>query len=212
MRRLILALLVLALATGAVAAIATGHDSASKPRSGERAAVEHHRGHHGLHGLLVRAVLRSYATRLGVEPKALRRAVREIAREQRRARLAELTAAERKALRACRRAHRARRGCDKAAAKAAIEKLRPSKAELAAMKTSLADSLAQKLGLTPAQVLDATRAELVARLDQAVKAGLVSDKGRELAVGCFDAPGDCDLAALRAEVRFPGHHRKHRRR
>jgi hypothetical protein len=32
--------------------------------------------------------------------------------------------------------------------------------------------------------------------------GLVSDDGRALALGCFDVPSSCDVAALRRELRF----------
>jgi hypothetical protein len=81
--------------------------------------------------------------------------------------------------------------------------------DLAALKTELAASLATKLGTTPKEILTAVRAELDARLTQAVAAGWVTQKGHDLALACFDAPATCDLKALRAEVRFFGHKQQH---
>jgi hypothetical protein len=80
-----------------------------------------------------------------------------------------------------------------------------TKPDLAALKTDLAASLASKLGKTPDEVLTAVRAELDARLTQAVQAGFLTQKGHDLALACFDDPASCDLNALKAEVRWPGH-------
>jgi hypothetical protein len=85
---------------------------------------------------------------------------------------------------------------------------RPTPEQLAALKTELATSLATKLDKTPDEVLTAVRAELDARLTQAVAAHWLTQKGHDLALACFDAPASCDLKALRAEVRFFGHHKK----
>jgi hypothetical protein len=86
---------------------------------------------------------------------------------------------------------------------------RPTPAELATLKTELATALATKLSKTPDEILTAVRAELDTRLTQAVTAGWLTQKGHDLALACFDDPATCDLKALRAEVRFFGHHRKH---
>jgi hypothetical protein len=80
--------------------------------------------------------------------------------------------------------------------------------DLVALKTELATSLATKLNKTPDEVLTAVRAELDARLTQAVTAGWVTQKGHDLALACFDDPASCDLKALKAEVRIFGHHKK----
>jgi hypothetical protein len=178
-------------------------------------------------------VLDSLAGRLDVKPADLRKAVGAVIAEQRDKRLqaAGLTPAEIDALKACGRGHghgfrgadgtltkrdptrvpRARRStaaCDTDAAKSAIAKLRAAanaKPDLVALKADLAQSLATKLGKTPDQILAAVRAELDARLTQAVTIGLVTQKGHDLALACFDAPATCDLTALKAEIKFPGH-------
>jgi hypothetical protein len=79
-------------------------------------------------------------------------------------------------------------------------------ADLTALKAELAASLATKLSTTPDAVLAAVRAELDARLTQAVSAGWLTQKGHDLALACFDTPASCDLEALRGEVRLFGHH------
>jgi len=76
-----------------------------------------------------------------------------------------------------------------------------------AMKERLAGALASELGVAPERVVTAVRAELADKLDLAVRFGAVTERGRELALGCFDDPAACDLAALKAEVRFR-HHRR----
>jgi hypothetical protein len=81
----------------------------------------------------------------------------------------------------------------------------PTPDQLAALKTELATSLATKLDKTPDAILTAVRAELDARLTQAVAAGWLTQKGHHLALACFDDPASCDLTALRAQVRFLDH-------
>jgi hypothetical protein len=78
------------------------------------------------------------------------------------------------------------------------------KPDLATLKAELATSLASKIGKTPDEVLTAVRAELDARLTQAVQAGWLTQKGHDLALACFDTPATCDMKALKGEVRF-GH-------
>jgi len=80
-----------------------------------------------------------------------------------------------------------------------------AKPDLAALKTELATSLATKLGKTPDEVLTAVRAELDARLTQAVQAGWLTQKGHDLALACFDDPNACDMKALKGEVCLFGH-------
>jgi hypothetical protein len=82
---------------------------------------------------------------------------------------------------------------------------RPTPAQLAVLKTELATALATKLSKTPDEILTAVRAELDARLTQAVTKGWLTAKGHDLALACFDDPATCDVKALRAEVRFFGH-------
>lgn len=212
MRRITPFVLALALATGTVAAIASGDDGSRSAGDDRRAE---HRAHHGrgFHRALHRAVIRSLSDRLGVERKPLRTSVRAVVREQRRAHLAAagVTDAELAALKACRRGHhrmrrKARRArCDRAAARSARTKLRAHEPDLAAIKQSASASLAAKLGVSQDDLLTGIRAELAARLDQAVMIGFVTERGRELALACFDAPAGCDRAELRREIR-------HRRR
>jgi hypothetical protein len=158
---------------------------------------------------IVGMVVDSLAGRLQVKPADLRAAIAQVATEQRDkvVQAAGLTQGEQDALKTCGRGWRKRgapAGCDKAAARSAIRKLRNApKPDLAQLKTDVAASLASKLGTSPDAVLTAVRAELTQRLGQAVGIGLVTAKGKDLALGCFDAPGSCDLKALRAEVKLP---------
>ena len=80
--------------------------------------------------------------------------------------------------------------------------------DAAGLKSQFIDDLAAELNKQPADIESAARAEIKDLLDMAVTAGFVTEKGRELALGCFDQPNQCDRAALRAEVkkRFRGHH------
>lgn len=79
--------------------------------------------------------------------------------------------------------------------------------DLATLKTTWINGLADKLGKTPDEVSAAIRAELDARLTQAVDQGWLTAKGKDIALACFDTPDSCDFQALRREVRFGHHHR-----
>jgi len=228
---LIAVLLGAGLTAGTVTLASSGEESSgTTERSTQRTADRgHHRAGHGrgLHRTFKRMVLKSLAGRLGVEPRALRVAVREVAREQWAARLAQagLSKDEIAALKAChRRGHRgharararaardARRGaCDRAAARAAREKLRSAPdPDLAALKGEVAAALATKLSVAEEKLLEAVRAELVQRLDQGVAIGLLTPQLRDQALGCFDTPATCDLRALHRGARPHGgrHHRR----
>jgi hypothetical protein len=95
------------------------------------------------------------------------------------------------------------RGIDRADARAKFRS-----GDLAGLKADLAAHLADELDRTEQQVLGAVRAELVAKLAKGVAFGMLTERGRDLALGCFDAPADCDLDAVKAEARFFGHHRR----
>jgi hypothetical protein len=210
-----------------VTAVAFAHGNGSDPdgsahkRTGHAKRVGAPAGFLG--GGLFGAAIDSLARRLDVAPADLRAAIKAVAAEQWQKKLtaAGLTPDEIAALKACREhgvkkrdAARVRRtgaeGCDSAAVRSAVAKLKAApKPDLAALKTELATSLASKIGKTPEQVIAAVRAELDARLTQAVSAGWLTQKGHDLALACFDTPASCDLKALRAEVRFFGHKRRH---
>jgi hypothetical protein len=81
---------------------------------------------------------------------------------------------------------------------------RPAREELTRLRDDTAAAVGRELGLGRAEVLRAARAELDFRLIQGTGVGLVSDDGRALALGCFDAPSSCDVAALRRELRYAG--------
>ena len=139
----------------------------------------------------------------GVKDRALDRAVDENV----------ITSAERDALKSCMKSRR-RDNCNRSQARAAHRKLHRAlrqrvKSDAAAVKAQFIDDLADELDKQPAEVDAAARAELVELLDTAVTLGFVTEKGRELALGCWDNPNECDRAALRAEVkqRF-GHGRR----
>jgi hypothetical protein len=195
-----------------------------------RGAFRHGFGVGRAHGgpmlrMLRRLVLTSAADRLGTTPAKVLTAVKALVQEQfaKTAARAGLTPQETAALKDCHRAFgrrgalmaagarrtgaraRARAACDLTTAKAAIVKLRAlPKPDLGALKTELSDALGAKLGLTGAKVLEAARAELEARLGQAVAMGFLTADGRATALACFDAPASCDLKALRRLA--PGHH------
>jgi hypothetical protein len=181
---------------------------------------------HGIAGM----VLTSLAGRLEIKPADLQRAVAAVVAEQRQKLLqtAGLTPAETSALQRCRSATAARRhatgikkrdaarvrpirkppaACASEAAQSAIQKLKTAaaKPDLVALKADVAQSLATKLGKMPDEILTAVRAELDQRLTQAVAIGLVTQKGHDLALACFDDPATCDLTALRDEVHLGGH-------
>lgn len=188
-----------------------------------RGAFRHGFGLGRAHGgpmlrMLRRLVLTSAADRLGTTPAKLLTAVKTVAQEQfaKTAARAGLTPQETAALKACHRAFgrrgalaaagaraRARAGCDVTTAKAAIAKLRAlPKPDYAALRTELSDALGAKLGIPGAKVLEAARAELDARLGQAVAMGFLPADARAKALACFDAPATCDVKALRRLMPF----------
>ena len=69
---------------------------------------------------------------------------------------------------------------------------------------------AARQDFTPEQLRQAVRAgdlrdlwpkrELIRNLDDGVAVGFVTERGRALAVRCFDRPGRCDARALRWEI------------
>ena len=89
------------------------------------------------------------------------------------------------------------------------------KSDAAGLKSQLIADLAAELpgGKSAADVEAAMRAQLVDVLDKGVALGFVSEKGRDLAIACWDNPNQCDRKALRAEIkkRFRGHRHSHRR-
>jgi hypothetical protein len=221
-RRLIVVLSGLLACALAVTAVAFAHGGSGDPgsRAKERGTAHAKRlpRERGMERALgqgiIGMVVDSLAGRLSVQPADLRKAVAEVAKEQKQAFLsaAGITQAEQDNLKACHRGRHARQksppACDAAAAKATMQKLRAAaaKPDLAKLKTDVAASLATKLGKTPDEVLTAVRAELAQRLDQAVGMGFVTAKGRDLALACFDTPASCDLKALQAEVKLPFGH------
>ena len=131
----------------------------------------------------------------GVKKRALDRAVYD----------GTISQAERDALDACMKSRRSS-SCDRRQAKAAHRKLhralkQRAKTDASGLKAQLFDDLGAELGKDPADVEKAARDELSELLDMAVSMGFVTERGRELALGCFDKPDDCDRAALRAEIK-----------
>jgi hypothetical protein len=227
-RRLLALLTVCCIAALSASAVALAHGTGGGRRHHPRAAHQgkvHRAGQPAgfLGAGLFDAAVNSLAQRLSVDPAALRTAIRQTVADERARQLAAagLTADETAALKHCRggiakrlphhqkarAAHRrSAAACDTAALRSARAKLKAApKPDYAAIKADLAAGLAQKLGTTPEAVLAAVRAELDARLTQAVTAGWLTQKGHDLALACFDAPGSCDVRALKAEIRFPGH-------
>lgn len=217
-RRFAAVLSICCIAALSVSAVAVAHGG-SGDRDGKRS------GHHGkrhaptqlLNGGMFGAGLAGVAQRLDVAPADLRAAVKAVREEQWQKRLtaAGLTPEEIAALKACRhhgfqRSHHGDgdddgASCDSAALMSAVEKLKAApKPDRATLKTELATALAAKIGKTPEEVLAAVRAELDERLTRAVAAGWLTQKGHDLALACFDDPAACDVAALRAEVRWHG--------
>lgn len=199
--------------SSAAPAAATAQPVSARPgsRLGHGYGAGHGHGH-GMLRMLAAQVLASGAQRLDVTPAQLRRAARTTAKAAiaRRFDAAGLSEADRANLKACRRAflRRSRGGCDRAAARASLRRLHDSAVEdLASEKDLIAADLAKALGKPVGEVLTAARAELVKRVDQGVAFGLLTTKGRDLALGCFDAPDACDVDALHDQLRF-----KHRRR
>jgi hypothetical protein len=222
-RRVLAVLSVVCIAALSVTAVALAHNGRKDGAKGKKTRTAHARV---LGGGLLGASLDSLAQRLQVDPAALRTAVKAVAQEQRDKKLAAagLTPQEIAAVKSCRahgvkkrdaaRVRKTAAACDTAALKSAAAKLKAYRQahptpDLTALKTDLATSLATKLGTTPDAVLAAVRAELDARLTQAVTAGWLTQKGHDLALACFDTPASCDLKALRAEVTLFGHKKHH---
>jgi hypothetical protein len=148
------------------------------------------RGLRGLHGGprafgLARDFFRGLAERLDVTPERLREAVMRVKR-----RMHE---------------RRGRRGFDRPGGAGFRGHgrpgfRRPGPGARARIKARVLGGLAAELEKPVAEVTAAVRAELVEALDRAVAMGLLSGRGRELALGCFDRPRACDLGALRREA------------
>jgi transposase-like protein len=214
-RRLLAVLTACCIAALSVTAVAFAHGTGGEHHGKKKAhhGAVHHRGGQPASFLgagLFRAAVNSLAQRLNVEPAALRTAIRQTIADERAKQLAAagLTPEEIAALKRCRTArHHRRADCDVATLKSARTKLKAApKPDYDAIKADLAATLAQKLAKTPDEVLAAVRAELDARLTQAVQAGWLTQKGHDLALACFDTPSTCDVSALKGEIRFPGHH------
>lgn len=70
-------------------------------------------------------------------------------------------------------------------------------------RRALAD-LARELGRPVDEVATATRNELEAKLGLGVTFGIITARGRELALRCFDRPRQCDVEALKRETTIRG--------
>src|SRR5918992_5101344 len=210
-----LALIVVAAAAVALAFASTGSSEPSRERASGTEAVHageraHRFGRHGFGPL--RALLDGLAERLDVTPERLREAIHGVKRRGLDRAVAEgvITSAERDALLAC--MSHDRGGCDRAAARGAARKLhqahrRRGARGLIRLKALVLGGLAAELGKPVGEVRAAARAELAEALDRAVAMGILSGRGRGLALACFDRPRACDLRALRAEA-FRGFRRR----
>ena len=218
-RPLLIALLAAVVAALSVSAVtlAGGRDA---DRSDRRAAKADHPersasaggAHRSMHRMVRREVLRGLADRLEVTPRELREALRGVKRRSldRAVERGTITAEQRAVVDTC---LADRRSCDRSAIRPVLRALHADARPAAwpERKRELAEDLAAELGREPAEVIAAVRAELSSKLDLAVTIGVVSERGRELALACFDDPASCDVAALRAEVRFgDGHGRRGR--
>ena len=198
--------------------------SAYAAKQGNRANGRHGgrwHGHHGGPGLgfgPMGLAFKGLADRLNVTPAKLREAAMGVKKRALDRAVADgtITQDERDALEACFKTRGQGSGCDRAKARAAHRKLRQAikqrvKTDAAGLKAQVIDDLAAELGKQPAEVEAAARAELVELLDKGISLGLLSEKGRDLALGCWDKPNECDRAALKAEVkkRFRGRSRGH---
>ena len=186
---------------------------------GGRRGGRHGHGHGMFFGPL-RMAFTGLAERLGVEPRDLRDAAKGVKRRalDRAVSDGTITQDERDALETCFKNRGG--GCDRAKARAAHRKLHRAltqrvRSDAAGLKSQVLGDLAAELGngKTAAEVDAAIRAELVELLDKGVGLGLLTDRGRELALSCWDNPNQCDRRALRAEVRkrFRGHRHGGRR-
>lgn len=194
----------------------TGSSDPVAREDGRRGGRDHgRRGGRG-HGA---KLLGGLADRLGVTRPQLVDGLRGAARRGLDRKVADgtITAAQRDALAACLQRPRGA-GCDRRTARPAARALkrsfrRASPAALAQLKDEVAGDLAAELGKDKADVVAAIRAELADKLAKGVAFGVVSEKARDLALGCFDAPASCDRAALREALpRGHGHRRGHGRR
>jgi hypothetical protein len=195
---------------------------AAKRNHGKRRGGRH--GHRHGHGMLFGPLALAFngvAERLGVERSELHDAVKGVKRRalDRAVSDGTISQAERNALEACMKSRRGS-GCNRAQARAAHRKLHRAvkqrlKNDAAGLKAQLLDDLAAELGggKTADEVGDAIRAELVELLAKGVTLGFITEKGRELALACWDDPNSCDRQALRAEIRkrFRGHRHGGRR-
>ena len=176
-----------------------------------------HRPGHGMGFGPLAIAFRGLADRLGVTKEQLHEATLGVKKRALDRAVADgtITQGERDALESCNKAHgKKRSGCDRAKARAAHRKLHRAikqrvKTDASGLKTQVLEDLAAELpgDKTAAEIDAAARAELEALLDKGVMLGLVTEKGRALALGCWDKPNECDRAALRAEVkkRLRGH-------
>jgi hypothetical protein len=184
-------------------------------KNGSRRGGRGGRHHHGMRFGPMAMAFKGLADRLnvsrddlidafhGVKDRALNRAVSD----------GTITQKQRAALEKCMKARHGGGGtCNRRVARRAHRKLHRElrqrlKNDRSGLKAQLIGDLAAELKKQPEQVEEAVRAELVELLDTGVKLGFVTDRGRDLALGCFDRPDQCDLKALRREVRK--HHRRH---
>ena len=199
------------------------------PTQGTSHATYAKRGHrrhggrgHGGHRLFGPAAIafNGFADRLNVSRKELHAALRGVKNRALDRAVDEnvITSAERDALKSCMKSRR-RDNCNRSQARAAHRKLHRAmrqrvRSDAAAVKAQVIEDLADELDKQPADVEAAARAELVELLDTAVTLGFVTEKGRQLALECWDTPNECDRAALRAEVKHRlghGHRRGGRR-
>lgn len=197
-----------------------GSAYAKKGRHGQRGGNGRRggrRGHgrgHGMHFGALMLAFNGLADKLDVTPEKLRAALKGVKNRalDRAVKDGTITQAERDALAACMKSRRGS-GCDRKQARSAHRKLHRAlkaraKSDAAGLKAQLIDDLAAELGKGPDEVGTAARAQLSSALDTAVTLGFLSERGRELALGCWDKPDECDRAALRAEIkkRFRGRH------
>lgn len=190
-------------APGTAPAAAHAAPAAPAGRDATTTALLRHKLSRRAGGYDRRAVLlKPLAARLGVTVDELRIAGRE-------AMVGALDAVSRQsgadvaALRACVAGSTA---CDHRAARTQARRLHRGtdleKLDLAAIKQGLADDAAEQLQKTPDEVLAAVRAELEAKLALGRTIGVVTPAQRTLALGCFDDPDACDVAAVRRAFRF----------
>jgi hypothetical protein len=184
-------------------------------KNGSRRGGRGGRHHHGMRFGPMAMAFKGLADRLnvsrddlidafhGVKDRALDRAVSD----------GTITQKQRDALEGCMKARHGQGGtCKRRVARRAHRKLHRElrqrlRNDRSGLKAQLIGDLAAELNKQPGEVEGALRAELVDLLETGVKLGFVTDRGRDLALGCFDRPDQCDLKALRREVRK--HHRRH---